>query len=99
MRNLDTQKSVLIAIKKAANPVKTTTSTKTTTTTTTTTKSKPIQIIIDETSELSKPQKQQVRRYCSPAEENEKDLVNFTMINTSMENKSQQDKWLALSTQ
>lgn len=69
--------------------------------TTTTRKPKPSTTpmpIIDDASELSKPQKQQIRRYCAPVVNNEDDLAKFSLINSGMKNKSKQDQWLMQST-
>ena len=55
--------------------------------------------IIDDAAELSKPQKQQIRRYCAPvAADDENDLAKFSAINSGMKNKSKQDQWLMQST-
>jgi len=73
-----------------------------TTTKTTTRKPKPSTTpmpIIDDAAELSKPQKQQIRRYCAPvAADDENDLAKFSAINSGMKNKSKQDQWLMQST-
>lgn len=48
-------------------------------------------------SEVQDPK--QVRRYCRPQNENDKNLDNFTLINAGIKAKSKADQWLQINTE